>query len=887
MLTIDGKPAARTLQDMEKQARDLRRALQRMDVDSEGFKKAAKEAAELDRRIKEIKDSTRAIKTESTGFAAMFGRVGGLFSRFLPIIGTVVAAFQTLRGAITGAAQLEQLNIAFEVFLGNADKAKKVVLELRRFADVTPFETEQVNSAGRSLLAFGFTAQELIPTLTRVGDVAAGTGKDFNELALIYGKARAEGLIQNDTLNQLAEAGIPIYQELAKVLKVNESEIRKLAENGKIGFKDLEQAFSNLTGEGGRFAGLMEKQSKSVGGLYSTLKSSLNNLMTEFGTVLAPLVKRSLEILIIAVDGIGKVAKPVFDLFEWGFNMIANGSRAATGWFSDTLPAAISSFVRSAEEVPVLGKALTALLVPIRLVIDAFESLPATAQGVMAALTDIFTTGGKNAGGAYNEARRKALEEERQVEARDRAEAARDERQLTQAEQKELLELERKAAAERAALKKKEAAERLKKTKEAISLEIQEIDIFYAKEELATLKLKNDGIIRDEIAFGNVMVILQQQQLEAQLAVYKRYGQEQTKEAIELQKKLLEIEANRNPSRVANFDTLPGRGPGAVSSQGKAVGDIEALSQAAGASEESVIRDKFARIVDMEQEHELRIAEIRRNAASERVRMLLEAGLSETDAYRKAQEEKAKADEDFNKKKIENEQRTAELKRQVEQAATSATADAFAVAVELLSQDEKARKKNATAIKAFQSAQVITAGVMEVQKIWATVASYPPPLNAIIGGLLTGVAVARTGIALSKINQAKFAGGGYTGPGFGIVPDTTGHRPVGVVHANEWVSPPWMTQHPVFGAQIAALESVRQRGFADGGFATTPTVNIVPGAAASSAAAMSMEGMNMMAVEFRQFREEVRAWQGRIRVAYNDIEDVGSELGRVRVEANL
>lgn len=423
--------------------------------------------------------------------------------------------------------------------------------------------------------------------------------------------------------------------------------------------------------------------------------------------------------------------------------------------------------------------------------------------------------------------------------------------------------------------------------KKQLQAALQEVDIFYAKEELATLKQKNDGIIRDEITFGNVMLILQEQQLEAQLGVYKRYGQEQTKEALDLQKKLLEIQGARNQTRPANFDTLPGRSPGPVSSQGSAIGNIEALSQAAGASEESVLQDKFARIVDMEQEHELRIAEIRRNAAAERMRMLLDAGLSETDAYRKAHDEKTKADEDYNKKKIENEKRTAELKREVEQAGITATADVFAVAVELLSQDEKARKKNAAAIKAFQTAQVITAGVLEVQKIWATVASYPPPLNAIIGGLLTGVAVARTGIAIGKINQAKFAGGGFTGPGLGIVPDSTGHRPVGVVHAHEWVSPPWMTQHPVFGAQIAALESVRQRGFADGGFATTPTVNVVPGAAAGSAAAMSIEGLSALAVEFRQFRQEVSGWQGRIRVAYTDIEDVGAELGAVRVDASL
>ena len=43
------------------------------------------------------------------------------------------------------------------------------------------------------MIAFGFTTEQLIPTLKMVGDVSAAVGKDFNELAVIYGKARTAG----------------------------------------------------------------------------------------------------------------------------------------------------------------------------------------------------------------------------------------------------------------------------------------------------------------------------------------------------------------------------------------------------------------------------------------------------------------------------------------------------------------------------------------------------------------------------------------------------------------------------------------------------------------------------------------------------------------------
>lgn len=957
ILTINGAQSAKTLGDLQNRARTLRRLVEtKLDMDTDEFKKASAELQKLDTKIKETKAGMSSLRQESVGFGAAWLQIGA-------VLGTVMVAVRGFFSALSGSAKLEQLNIAFEVFLGSADKAKKVVADLRKFADLTPFEVEPVNNAGRALLAFGFSAEELIPTLRRIGDVASGTGKDFNELTLIYGKARAEGRIQNDTLNQLAEAGIPIYQELAKVLKVNESQIRKLAEQGKIGFNDLQTVFRNLTSEGGRFAGLMERQSKSLDGLFSTAASALQGKLTKAMDDLLPMIKSLtsafIEFLSVPAsetleqerqafnglalellntneksEGRSKLIKRLQDQYPEFLKGI-NAEKATNEQLKPILDQINQSYVirialqkqqeklqplleAQAEQENKLAESRTAAnrllargaeLAGVNL--QQFQTQAERTQAVIQALNQ--TAQFRSAGGfeqPLNE-QAKVLNEikanaslidattVRQKFATQQATEAEKQRQEVVAELRKTYADVFKILDEQAAVDptansgggggdpEKEAAERAKKLKEAIGLELQEVDIRFAKEELAALKLKNDGILADETKFGNVMSSLEEQQLEARLAVYRRYGQDQTKEALELQKKLLEIQGERNQERPANFDALPGRGPGQVASKNTAerkTSDIEALTQATQNSEVSAIRDKFALLVDAEQQYELRIAELRRNAAAQRVRMLEEAGLTETEAYKKAQEEKVKADKAFNDKRIENDRRTAELKRQIEQSMTSATADTFAVAAELLSQDEKARKRNASAIKAFQSAQVITNGILEVQKIWASVAEFGPAAP-LIGGLLTAVSVARTGLAVAKIQSAKFAFGGYTGPGFGISPDTTGHRPVGIVHNDEWVGPKWMTQHPVFGQQIAALEMVRQRGFADGGYATTPTVNVVPGAGAGSAAAAGMEGMQMIADEFRSFRQEIRDWQGRIRVAYTDIEDVGTEVSKVRVEA--
>lgn len=951
ILTINGIQSAKTLQEMEKSARDLRRLLTKIPVDSTEFKEASKRLQELDGRIKQTKAGMTAMRQES-------GLLGSTVAKLIGVYTTVTIALRGFFSVLTGSSKLEQLNIAFEVFLGSADKAKRVVADLRKFADVTPFETEPVINAGRALLAFGFTAEDLIPTLTRVGDVAAGTGKDFNKLALIYGKARAEGIIQNDTLNQLAEAGIPVYEELAKILDVDTSKIRKLAENGEISFNRLQQVFVNLTSEGGRFAGLMERQSQSMDGLFSTLVSAIQNKLIGAMNGLLPIIKTITRAFIdflsvplsetleqerqafngvaLAVlsakegtqartDGIKKLQeqypqflgsldaekatneqlKPILDRINQSY-VIRIALQKQQEKIQPILEAAAERETQLANERVVLNKTLARAAEISGVNLAAYK----TEQEQVDAVTDALRKQAVFSQGQGQFATRTALNEQARLLERIEASgvgilvSSNAQQQATQklseaeSRRQDIIAEMRKTYGELVddILNPKvqentggdaggggNAKDQAKKLKEAIELELQEIDIRFAKEELAALRLKNDGLIRDEREFGIVMAQLQEQQLEAQLQVYRIYGQDQTKQALDLQKKLLEIQAGRNVERPAPLSALPGAGLGSVTSQ---TAGAETAATLAGLDETTVLRDKFARIVDLEQQHELRIAEIRRNAATERLRVLQEQGLFETEAYQAALEQRAEADDNFQEKLKENQRRTTELKRLLEEEAISSTSDAISLGIELLSRDEAARKKNAAAIKTFQIAQVQVSGIAEIQKIWEKAAQFGP-LQSVIAGIQTALAAARMASAIAKISSAKFDGGGFTGPGFGIAPDNTGHRPVGVVHANEWVSPPWMTQHPVWGAQIAALESVRRRGFADGGFATTPTVSVTPAAVAAGAGAAGVEGLQMLALEWRDFRREVNAWQGRLRVAYTDVEDAGSDLSIVRTEASI
>lgn len=88
-------------------------------------------------------------------------------------------------------------------------------------------------------------------------------------------------------INQLTGRGIPVIREFARQFGVAESEVRGLVESGQIGFANLEQAIASMTGEGGQFAGMMERQSKSMKGLASTLADAWGETQTQIGEAIS------------------------------------------------------------------------------------------------------------------------------------------------------------------------------------------------------------------------------------------------------------------------------------------------------------------------------------------------------------------------------------------------------------------------------------------------------------------------------------------------------------------------------------------------------------------------------------------------------------------------
>jgi tape measure domain-containing protein len=181
------------------------------------------------------------------------------------------------------AADAEQAEAAFSTLLRSRDAARTLLSDLEGFAASTPFQLPELRNAARSLVAFGIPQQQVLQTMRAIGDVAAGTNQRIGDLAEIYGKARVQGRLFQEDINQLTGRGIPIITLLARQFGVAESEVRGLVSEGRVGFPAIEQAFRQMTGAGGQFSGMMEKQSRTASGLVSTLRDNLGQELKSWG----------------------------------------------------------------------------------------------------------------------------------------------------------------------------------------------------------------------------------------------------------------------------------------------------------------------------------------------------------------------------------------------------------------------------------------------------------------------------------------------------------------------------------------------------------------------------------------------------------------------------
>lgn len=192
-------------------------------------------------------------------------------------LGMLVKKIAEVRG------EVQQLEVAFETMLGSKQKADALMAQMVELAAKTPFGLQDVTNGAKQLLAFGSASEEVASEITMLGDIAAGLSIPLGDLIYLYGTTRTQGGLFTQDLRQFMSRGIPLADELAKVMGKSTNEVRELVSAGKVGFPEVQKALQSMTSEGGQFGGLMEKQSQTITGQISALEDEIYQMFNKIG----------------------------------------------------------------------------------------------------------------------------------------------------------------------------------------------------------------------------------------------------------------------------------------------------------------------------------------------------------------------------------------------------------------------------------------------------------------------------------------------------------------------------------------------------------------------------------------------------------------------------
>jgi len=273
------------------------------------FKDASREANKLERQIDRLNGKANGRGTAGMGLGGMLGGVG---------LGMGLVASAKMAG------QMEQTNMSFGVMLGDDKKGQAMSKQLFDFAAKTPYQTPEVYKSAQTQLAFGIKDTSIMKNMQMLGDVAMGDAEKLGSLTLAFSQTNAAGRLMGQDLLQYVNAGFNPLQEISAVTGIKMAVLRKQMEKGAISSEMVSMAFQHATQKGGRFYNMMEKQSHTALGMFSTLMDNAKMKLIAFGNWIEPVTKWVIGLASSILEN-----KPALIMLATGIGLV---TAATVGW---------------------------------------------------------------------------------------------------------------------------------------------------------------------------------------------------------------------------------------------------------------------------------------------------------------------------------------------------------------------------------------------------------------------------------------------------------------------------------------------------------------------------------------------------------------------------
>lgn len=280
----DEKARLENLTGLSKQARQELQNMQTEYAKYSGSVSPAKDMTnQMTNAFAQMIAEMKQVPTVGEGISSLFGRLNGDARQLaMSLVGGL--GFEQLAEHIFNVrSQFQQLEISFTTMLGSEQKAGALMDELIQTAARTPFNMTDVTEGAKQLLAYGIQANEVNDTLVHLGDIASGLNIPLSQLVYLYGTTVSQGRMFTMDLRQFMGRGIPLAEELGKILHQNTTEVQESVSKGKVTSDIFKEAIANMTQAGGRFGGLMEQQAETLQGRWSNIEDTIDQAINSIG----------------------------------------------------------------------------------------------------------------------------------------------------------------------------------------------------------------------------------------------------------------------------------------------------------------------------------------------------------------------------------------------------------------------------------------------------------------------------------------------------------------------------------------------------------------------------------------------------------------------------
>lgn len=316
------------------------------------------EFSDLDAAMDDSSNKAEGWGARFAGMLKPLGKLGGI-AVGLAGINSVAG---TLQEGFDKVTSIEDTTASLGILMGSAEEATKVMEELEKSNQNTPYSFDAWAGAGKNLIAFGVEAEKTSDIVTALGEAASASGKGeeaLNSMADAFGKAAASGKISMDTINSLSQGGVQGLTILANEFGVTTEEMQKMISSGQVSAeegidaltKGIREGSEGIAGDVASMSGVMGEMAETTSGRLTNMKSAFNNAAKSMLEELNPLIGAAAEkatdwtyagidlfktYMVPAIQDGVDAAKNVMETIKPALEVTRDVLKSVVGWLKDS-----------------------------------------------------------------------------------------------------------------------------------------------------------------------------------------------------------------------------------------------------------------------------------------------------------------------------------------------------------------------------------------------------------------------------------------------------------------------------------------------------------------------------------------------------------------------